>query len=241
MVESAKIRTQKEAKVAVRSSLKTIRALCNLYDDGSYDTARDIATIIYRMIVDELNQTHLRRELPFLSYCIPPNPRNLLMQVLASSFDMRIQSDGSDLTIMVTHKPLFDELAQATGQPTTMKFNEWWNGPVLIAGAAEGSIIPLNESSQVPYKKREQTSRFDVIRMFRNKTGAHFDRQVDSDTQKIEDRLIRVTDFRIKQPNGKIISYAENPEVYTFINSRAGATVRHIAFEIDVSSNEWSL
>jgi hypothetical protein len=249
MAGSAKVRSQDEAKTAVRSSLKTIEALCRLYDEGYYDTARDIATVIHRMIVDELMQTRLRRELPFISYSILPNPRNLLIQLLTTSMDAHIQSDGGDPIITITHNPLFDKMTKVTGEgreatapahrPTTMKFNEWWNGPVQIAGVADGPLIPLNEIDQVPYNKRDRTSRFDVIRMFRNKTGAHFDREVDADVQKIEDRLLRAIDIRVARSDGVTFSFAETPEVFRFNNSRAGAIVRHIAFEIDKSKSNW--
>jgi hypothetical protein len=238
--ESAKVRLPDEAKAAVRSSLKTIEALCRLYDEGNYDTARDIATVIHRMIVDELMQTRLRRALPFISYSILPNPRNLMIQLLTTSMDVRIQSDGGDPTITITHNPLFDEMTVATREGRTpMKFNEWWNGPVQIAGAADGPLIPLNESDQVPYNKRARTTRFDVIRMFRNKTGAHFGREIDADVQKIEDRLLRAIDIRIARDDGVTFSFAETPEVFRFNNSRAEAIVRHIAFEIDKSKSNW--
>jgi len=239
MAQKADVRTQEEAKAAVRGSLRTLQALCQVYDEGHFDAERDIANIIYRMIVDELPQTRLRKELSFISYSIPPNPRNVLMQLLTSVFDARVQSDGGDPTITITHQPLLDQLAAQTGQPTTMKFNDWWSGPVLISGASDGPMVPTDESQQIPYNKRERISRFELIRTFRNRTGAHYDRDVDADTKRIEDRLMRVMDISISRDDGASFSYFETPEVFRFTNSRAGAIVRHVAYELGQSQQHW--
>ncbi len=237
----ARVRSQEEAKTAVRNSLRTIEALCKIYDDGNYETARDIATVGHRMIVEELSQTRIRRDLKFISFGALPNPRNLVMQYLTSTLEVNFKSDGGDPTITITHKPLFDELAEAIGQPTTMRFSEWWNGPVWISGAADGPMIPTSESQQIPFHKREKNTRFDDIRKYRNKTGAHFGLEIDADTQQIEDKLIRAFDIGVSMDNSTSFSYTSTPKVFMFKNSRAQAIVRHIAFEIIKSRAEWEV
>jgi hypothetical protein len=232
------IRPPEQAIAAARSSMKTLKILCQSYDDGNFDIEREIATVIFRLLVEELPQTKLRRKLKFISYTAPPNPKNLLMQLLASGVQGRVQSDGADPTITITHVPLRDQHAEWVGQPTAMKFNEWWNGFVQIAGASAGPVIPINQNEQIPYNKRTKISRLNLIQIIRNKYGAHYSREIDEDTMTIEDRLIRAIDISVNV-SGKEFNHIKNPEAFIFSNTRSGAIVRHIAFEIDASQHSW--
>jgi hypothetical protein len=225
------IRSQDEAKAAVAGSLRTIKTLCQAYDNGHFDAERDIASVIHRMLIEELYQTNERRNISFLSYALPPNPENLLLQLLASAMEVNIKSDGGDPTITVTHKPLLDTLVPQAGPPSRLRFNQWWKGLVLIGGASDGPAIPVDARLQIPYDKRERFTRSVVVETFRNRTGAHYDRKVDAATKMIEDRLMRNLDIVIEV--GQVsFSYAETPGVFRLSNSRAGAIVRHIAFEL---------
>jgi len=104
----------------------------------------------------------------------PPNPRNLI----ASNKLIGLQIGGEPL--VADYSPIF----QFHEQPPTvwMKFSDWWNETIFVAGAAkvgtDPSMVPLKSEDQVPFEKRERFTRYKFVRLVRDTVGAHTDTEI---------------------------------------------------------------
>jgi hypothetical protein len=135
--------------------------------------------------------------------------------------------------------PALEQLAKITGGPIVLKYNEWWGGIVEVDGVSNDHQVPTNKALHTPYKKRVKLSRSEVVTSLRNKVGAHYDREVDQVTQRVEDQLIRSLDVVVSVDGLGSFNQAETPDAFRFKNSRAQAIVRHIAFELSASAANW--
>lgn len=119
-------KSAEQAIQAARNSVRTIKILCDSYDNGHFDVSRDIATIIHRLVVEELTQTKKRREIDFISYSFPADPHNIVTQFLVTTLNINFPPEVDQEKIVVTHMPLLDENAQFDGRFRTVKWMVEW-------------------------------------------------------------------------------------------------------------------
>ena len=232
------IRPREDALNYSKMSVDTLKYLCRVYDEGHFDIARDMSNVICRLVEDELPQAGIMRSIRFKSYTNAPNPLNLLMQPLASNFNVKIPEDISTQKIDLTHVPLLMNGTNSNAQ-SDLKFGKWWSGSVLIDGAFKGYNIPTDPNLIVPYPQRRHISRSLILELTRNRLGAHYDENIRSDTSLIEDKTFEGIVFYANFGDAYKISLLDNPEYFNFTNSRASSIIRHLAFEIIQSATTW--
>ena len=213
-------RTKEFAVFAAKSSYLEIKSLSELYDQGEHLVFRTIASVLQRMLLDEMRIGGIQNEIPWIT-----TVRDLSEGNLIESLPLVIWQAGGE------HIEFFDIRHGPDLGRRSLTFSEWMNQDILMEGLStyDARVRKRETASRKPIDRRKFSRRL-FLRRIRNETGAHFDRDITDDWQFLEESNRFIEHVR-ELPDGQTVSLSSHPELFSVKNSVAGATVRSIAHE----------
>jgi len=158
-------------------SLDTLAELVAVYDNGYSPIVFQIAVEIQKILCEGGLAARLRGERKFLSSANDVDDGNLMPRYPLVAG--RVGGRPPELQYL----PAFLSPGENAEKPRSLPFREWWGREAIYrASAAEpGSapgMIPVNDTPNVPFAKRETLTRREIIGMIRDKLGAHQDNEL---------------------------------------------------------------
>lgn len=218
-------RSKEEAAVAALNSLTALQLQCSGYDTGRYEISREICSLLSRLIENEMQQAGCRRALKLPSYAYTISPENFLPQFPHVSFC------GADERGNIRFDCTFRDAETVTGAKH-LNFSDWWNEAVIVeGGGGMENLFPADGVAAIPFDKRRRLRRREVVKLIRNKLGAHYDTS-ESEGVRFMMKWGRGIAFSFTDVDGVLVNSRKNPERFKYLNSHGDSIIRSIAEEI---------
>ena len=219
------IRTPEFARQAVMTSCEELRVLNELYDSQHYLVSRTLATIIYRLLDDEIRLLGATRRAELFSMIPGVSEDNLLLEIPHVTFELS-RSLGIERVkcLDVSHGPN-SQLRRE------LSVNDWLDETIMLEGL--GSFESRQQKAlpkDVGKIKRYRITRRNLLKRIRDEMGAHFDRRVTAEW----DFVTSWGGFITISANigGREVNHIENPELFSFDNNFADALIRSLSEEV---------
>lgn len=148
-------------------TLTRIEHLCEDFDKGRYSYSLPLAVEISKFLTEGKAATRERGKVQF------PSPDRQDKPTYLSAFYPLT-------TVCLEGRTGRFEAAVVASCPEgwrMMKFKDWWGETVYRASAAKPGtppgLLPVNREDQVPFAKRERLNRRQLVKLMRDKAGAH--------------------------------------------------------------------
>lgn len=226
--KSSHIRSSAEAALAIESSIAEISALADLYDAGSHFSSRTIATVIQRLISDELPLAGLRRKVALISLSPGTYEGNMLPEYPLVKYLISSTEGGKKAHTAILPKD------GSLGQ-RLLSVSEWESETVFLEGRHEFQQrkegLSLRDAGKL---KRINVSRRELLKCSRNETGAHFDRSITYDYLKLHHSETPFKFGFLNEESG-LHEAISDPSIWKREGEYGGATIRTMATEIILS------
>jgi hypothetical protein len=224
----------------VSSSIDELRAVNALYDQGNVLTARTLAAILCRLIEHELIELGVREDLLLASHLGPIDEFRDQPHVRGLFVDVRIYGEKDTPVFKpVSAKMVFRPQLVPTHPIFRLPFSEWYQDPVLIEGAWGRSWVD-NGKSRIPFEKRTKLSRRKLLRLTRDKLGAHLFSELDVKVADYWD-WFDIIPIELQHIDGSSFSFWKNRDSFSVFATPVCAFVRTISEEVVHSSVSWKL
>jgi hypothetical protein len=221
------------------SSLQEIRVLNELYDSGDVLCARTIAIVVSRLVDDELTGLMKRDQLKFVSHLGIPDPSRDQPHVrgLNVLVDIYSQPDVSEF-IPVSAELEFEPQIEPRHGVFLQTFSDWYEDSVFIEGAWGKSWVD-NGKPRTEFAKRNRLSRKKVLKLTRDKLGAHLFSPLDVQVSGFWD-WHNIIPVGLTHDSGLEFSLERNSDKFSIHGAPVCAFIRTISEEIVQSSNCWN-
>lgn len=222
-----------ELKDAFIGSIRLLKTLCDEYDDGNYYASNLMSVEIDKILNNLSTVLQLRKKRLFYCYTNKENPRNL-----SKSFNfVGTQVNANSNRGHMFEVKFFPYLDQLVSSPKKIPYSNWIERVVVRKGAGEGMYIPVRFEDQTPFEKREKLTLKQLLKHIRNKSGAHFDLNLNEEIV-IAGYKDNLSFGIIMDHNGKRINSDIDREQFLYLNTPIDATIRHAAFELLLSFSD---
>lgn len=226
-LDFTRARTANELDAVLSQGLDTLEQLSSVFDGGYSPIAFLMAVEINKILVENDRAIKSRGTIKFRSWAVQENEENLLPQSSLISMEYR-QEAGSRPGLV--YEPNFKKSDEWRELP----FREWWSREIIWrAGAAlpgtPGDLIPVNGAPSVPFNERVKYSRREMIKLLRDKMGAHVEKDVPHLLEELQSHQSWGVGVVIETPHGV---FSTSDGTMNILITPVAAMVRQIAHEL---------